>query len=201
MQSVKMAERHSKTVAQRVARQDEIRRMLARRFTPSQIAAELNIAPSAVSYWLRKLESDAQSAVADRATEIRAALDSLAEVEREAWAAWESSKGEVQTVTRALGFEAKGSVDLTTTKTEVQSGNPAYLNLVLACQQQRRTLLGLDAPTRAQEFVITELKAGLERLRANLTPALFQQVAGLLAGRAGDAVSHDGNDGIIDVDS
>lgn len=188
-----MAAPHSRTAPQKLARKDEVRRLLARRFTQSQIAEQLGIKQQAVSYWVQQLEADVQSAVADRAAEIRTMLDTYAEVEREAWLAWEASKGEAETKTHAIGFEAKGAVDLTTTKTEHLNGNPAYLNVVLGCQAQRRSLLGLDAPTKAQEFIVAELKAGLERLRANLPPALFQQVAGLLAGRAGDAVLIDGD--------
>lgn len=195
-----MAAPHSRTAPQKLARKDEVRRLLARRFTQAQIAEQLGIKQQAVSYWVQQLEADAQAAVADRAAEIRAVLESLGEVEREAWQAWEASKGEVQTRTHAIGFEAKGAVDLTTTKTEWQSGNPAYLNVILGCQAQRRSLLGLDAPTRAQEFIVAELKAGLERLRAHLPPQLFQQVAGLLAGRTVDAVLVDGDDGDLALD-
>lgn len=166
----------------RVATKEEVRRLLARRYTQEQIAAELGISQPAVSRWKKKIEADAQAAAADRALEIRATLDSLAEVEREAWAAWERSKEAARTEVSESGVGPKGPMSKDRTTETYQVGDSTYLNVILACQTQRRALLGLDAPTKAQEFVMQELRAGLERLRHNLPEPLFLQVAGLLAG-------------------
>lgn len=198
--SVTLAAPHSRTPNQRTARKDEIRRLLARRYTQAQVAAELQVSERTVSYWVQQLEADVQSAVADRAAEIRATLDSLAEVEREAWAAWERSKQPVQVDLEESGHNAHGPFSKDRTTLRHQVGDPTYLNVVLGCQAQRRALLGLDAPTKAQEFIVAELRAGLERLRAHLSPPLFQQVAGLLAGRTGDAVLIDGDGAELPLD-
>ena len=88
-----------------------------------------------------------------------------------------------------LGSAKRIEIDKDTTTTKHQVGDPTYLNVILACSTQRRALLGLDAPSKAHEFIAQELRAGLERLRDNLSPALFQQVAGLLAGDHSGLVS------------
>lgn len=183
-----MAAPHSRNASQRAARQEEIRRLLARRYTPSQIAAQLDIAAATVIYWAKKIEADAQAAAADRAVEIRATLDSLAEVEREAWAAWERSKQPAQVDLEESGHNAHGPFNKDRTTLRHQVGDPTYLNVILSCQAQRRALLGLDAPSRAQEYIIAELKAGLERLRDNLPEPTFRQIARLLAGDAGGLI-------------
>ncbi len=169
----------------RAATKEEVRRLLARRYTQEQIAAALDISQPAVSKWKKKIEADAADAAADRGTEIRAALDSLAEVEREAWLAWERTKRPAVESRRERGSGPDGPIRKAQRVTKYQAGDPAFLQVILGCQTQRRALLGLDAPTKAQQFVMDELKAGLERLRANLPEALFAQVAGLLAGDAG----------------
>lgn len=184
-----MAAPHTKTASQKLARKEEIRRLLARRYTQGQIAAELSISQRVVSYWLDQVEADAQAAAADRAVEIRATLDALAEVEREAWAAWERSKEAARIEVSESGTGPKGPTAKDRTVDRYQVGDSTYLNVILACQTQRRALLGLDAPTKAQEFVMQELRAGLERLRHNLPEPLFLQVAGLLAGDTGGVVS------------
>lgn len=184
-----MAAPHTKTSSQRMARKEEVRQLLARRYTQEQVAAELGIKQATVSYWAEKIEADAQAAAADKAVEIRATLDSLAEVEREAWAAWERSKRPAETTVRERGRGARGRI-ATVKRTRVgQAGDSSYLNVILAAQVQRRALLGLDAPTKAQEFIMQELRAGLERLRENLPEPLFLQVAGLLAGDGGGVIS------------
>jgi hypothetical protein len=183
-----MAERSTPQPSTRVAIKEEVRRLLARRYTQAQVAAELQITQQAVSKWKKKIEADAQAAAADRAVEIRATLDSLAEVEREAWAAWERSKRPAVERRRERGSGPEGPIRKVQRTTRYQIGDPSFLNLILGCQTQRRALLGLDAPTKAQEYIMQELRAGLERLRAHLPEPLFVQVAGLLAGDAGGVV-------------
>lgn len=177
-----MAAPHTKTASQKLARREEIRRLLARRYTQEQVAAELGVTQRTVAYWVEQIEADAQAAAADRGAEIRATLTSLAEVEREAWAAWERSKRPAVKSQRERGSGPEGPVRKVRRQVEYQTGDPALLQVVLACNTQRRALLGLDAPTKAQEFVMQELRAGLERLRANLPESVFLQVARLLAG-------------------
>lgn len=184
-----MAAPHTRTSSQKLARKEEVRRLLARRYTQEQVAAELGIKQATVSYWKDQIEADAQAAAADRAIEIRATLDVLAEVEREAWAAWERSKRPAETTVRERGRSTRGRVAMVKRTRVGQAGDPSYLNVILGCQTQRRALLGLDAPTKAQEFVMQELRAGLERLRAKLPEPLFLQVAGLLAGDGGGVIS------------
>src|SRR5690606_20104253 len=138
-----MAAPHTKTSSQRLARKEEVRQLLARRYTQEQVAAELGIKQATVSYWAEKIEADAQAAAADKAVEIRATLDSLAEVEREAWAAWERSKRPAEATVRVRGRGARGRNALVTRTRVGQAGEPSYLNGILAAQTHRASLIGI----------------------------------------------------------
>lgn len=191
---------HTRTSSQRLARKEEVRTLLARRHTPNQIADKLSIKPQTVAYWIEQIRQDAIAAAADRAAEIRTTLESLAEVEREAWAAWDRSKEPGVTEKEEDGSSVNGPFSKSVKTTQYQVGDPAYLQLVLGCQAQRRQLLGLDAPSKAQEIIAAELSAGLERLRVNLPATLFQHVAGLLAGEPrGELPERPGEQAVIDV--
>lgn len=189
-----MAAPHTRTASQKTARKDEIRRLLARRYTQEQIAAELGVKQQTVAYWAQRIAEEAQEAAADRTAEIRATLDTLAEVECEAWAAWQRSCRPAESTVRERGKGPRGSIARVQRTRTGQAGDPSFLHVILACTHQRRALLGLDAPTKAQQFVMDELRAGLERLRANLPEPLFLQVAGLLAGRTGGGVAATGSE-------
>lgn len=195
-----MAAPQTRTPAQRLARKEEVRTLLARRYTQTQIAERLGVKQQAVSLWVKQIEADAIAAAADRAVEIRTTLESLAEVEREAWAAWDRSKEPGVTEKEEDGSSVNGPFSKSVKTTQYQVGDPAYLQLVLGCQAQRRQLLGLDAPSKAQEIIAAELSAGLERLRVNLPATLFQHVAGLLAGEPrGELPERPGEQAVIDV--
>lgn len=132
----------------RVAMKEEVRRLLARRMTQAEIGEQLGVSQQAISAWKRKIEADAQAAAADRAAEIATTLETLTELEREAWAAWERSKQPGVTEVSESGHSPKGSTSKGRTTTEHQVGDASYLSQVQQALQQRRALLGLDAPIR-----------------------------------------------------
>lgn len=136
--------------------------------TQAQIAAQLAVSQQTISAELRRLRDEWRKRAAgsfdERQAEQLARLDS---VERTAWAAWERSLGErtrsrtrrserpqrPQTITNATGLTEIVPVppavvtDATVERTE-RDGNPAYLQQIGWCLEQRAKLLGLYAPTK-----------------------------------------------------
>lgn len=78
---------------------------------------------------------------------IAAELNKLDVIEKEAWWAWERSKGrreETQTE-RVDGRSSRAKVSV---KTHDRDGDPRFLEVIRACIEDRRKLLGLDEPTK-----------------------------------------------------
>jgi hypothetical protein len=71
-------------------------------------------------------------------------LQKLDKVEREAWAAWDRSQKPAQSAV----ISGEGAGQRTRKSVKNQNGDLRALELVLKCNQARRTMLGLDAPTR-----------------------------------------------------
>ncbi len=67
-------------------------------------------------------------------------LSKLDKIEAELWDAWERSKKRIVSKIRQSGLK--------TERSEIFTGNPRYLDLVLSVQQRRAKLLGLDAPVK-----------------------------------------------------
>jgi len=86
-------------------------------------------------------------------------LERLNAIEREAWQAWEASKQPA----KLLRKTSRGDADTGATTQQIadQTGNPAFLNVVRQCVQDRRDLLGLDAPKRAELAVTAGDLSGL----------------------------------------
>lgn len=107
-----------------------------------------------VHYELVKLRKQwRQAALVDRNTAVAKELAGLQAQEDELWIAWERSKldAQSQTVDREsvkIGKEKlKGTIIKEKTTTEGQSGEAAFMRLILEIRDQRRHLLGLDAET------------------------------------------------------
>lgn len=63
-------------------------------------------------------------------------------VEQAAWAAWEKSQQNAET----LRARVSGGAQQTEKVSKGQAGDPQFLRVVLGCVEQRRALLGLDPP-------------------------------------------------------
>lgn len=117
--------------------------------TQAAIAEQTGVTNQQISYdlrilqrrWLEQAKGDIDAA---RAKEL-AKLDNL---EREYWAAYERSKVTREEQTEAA-FERDGILTVRRSKkTRERDGNPDYLAGVMACIQQRCTILGLNAAGR-----------------------------------------------------
>jgi len=74
-------------------------------------------------------------------------------IEVEAWKAWKRSVGIHEVVTRKTGMKPGGDggeIDETSEKRERLAGDPRFLDVAGRCVEQRRKILGLDAPTKSE---------------------------------------------------
>ena len=95
-----------------------------------------------------------QSAIVERTAAVAKELAGLQAQEDELWKAWERSKQDAVTKTTEKNdikvgqTKVKGAkASKSTTRTEGQCGEAAYMKLILDIRDQRRKLLGIDAPT------------------------------------------------------
>lgn len=83
-------------------------------------------------------------------------LSKLAEIEREAWEAWEKSKQDSvvkymeETGGDGEGEKAKRGAKKKSMRQQSSAGDPQYLRLAMEASKHRREMLGLDAPTRQE---------------------------------------------------
>jgi len=84
---------------------------------------------------------------------IQRELSRIDYIEMEALKAWQRSIGpHIKTVEKSgtrPGVEGGGSFDETTEHTEELAGDPRFLDVMNKCVEQRRKILGLDAPSRS----------------------------------------------------
>ncbi len=113
--------------------------------TQAQIARQLGVAQSTVSADLKAIRREwRDSRIRDFDEAVAIELKKLEHLEREAWWGWERTQqpAESTKVTQdGSGKKAEKTV-------KQQQGNPRFLEQVHRCIAGRRTLLGLDAPTR-----------------------------------------------------
>lgn len=120
-----------------------------------EIADELGVDIAAVRSDLTHL-SKQWKREAKRSTDklIREQLGRLSTLEAEYWEAWEASKKPTTKTSKQTkkstknGDETTAKVDTTTT-----SGDPRFLEGVHKCIEQRRKLLGLDAPEKTESII------------------------------------------------
>jgi hypothetical protein len=116
----------------------------------SQIARELRVDKAQISRdftHIRKLWR--QTYVEDWNAAKDEELARIAEIEQKAWLAWERSCKDVETMeVTGTSQGGKSIPDKVRKITKGQSGEPRFLAIILQCVEQRRLLLGLDAPKK-----------------------------------------------------
>lgn len=148
-----------------------------------EIAKELGLSQGQISQDLAEVLRRWRAEAAETIDAIKQReLDKINNLEVEYWHAWELSLKDatgttVETKTVALKASADGgdAVELPAAETKTtkrragQSGNPAYLAGVQWCIDRRCKLLGLDAPTKQQNYNVdlsTLTDEQLDRLEA-----------------------------------
>lgn len=116
--------------------------------TLAEIGAKLGVHTSAICRDIKAARQvwreDAADAVESMVAEQLQKIDA---VERRAMRAWERSTEDKEIVTQKVDAEGKREV---TKRTEGQAGCPAFLGIQLDCIEQRRKILGIDAPQRSE---------------------------------------------------
>ncbi len=150
-----------RTVFQREADYERITSLYLRGWRQVDIAAELGIVQSQVSYDLRVIQDRwKKNSIIDMDEAKQRELSRIDELERECWQAWEDSKKE-RTKTRQESTgkkknDGKMEVVRATMERETGAGNPAFLSGVMSCIAERNKLLGLY-PTKSEQQKPPEL--------------------------------------------
>ncbi len=114
----------------------------------AEIAKEVNVDRGTVSRDLKAVEAEwVKSGVTDLNTAKARELAKNDEVERQAWAAWERSCRDLETMeVTGTSQGGKSRPEKVKKVTKGRPGDPRFLDIVLDCVKQRREILGLDAP-------------------------------------------------------
>lgn len=113
--------------------------------TQSQIARELGVSQSTVSVDLKAIRREwRDSRIRDFDEAVSIELKKLDHLEREAWSGWERSQQPAESTKVTQDGSGKKAEKIV----KQQQGDPRFLEQVHRCIVSRRTLLGLDAPTR-----------------------------------------------------
>ena len=140
---------------QREADYERITSLYLRGWRQADIAAELGLTQQQVSYDLRTIQKRWRESTTMNLDEAKQKeLSRIDELEREFWAAWESSKTERtkarQETDGTKDRSGKPIVKKSSMEKEQRDGNPAFLQGVLSCIDRRCKLLGLDAPEKSE---------------------------------------------------
>jgi transposase-like protein len=143
----------------------EMVQLLRRGWTKAAIAEKFGLHPSQISYDWKRVLTRVQDDMRDEAgLAVAAQLERNAEVEREAWQAWEKSKQPgvkhvKESRRRQVKVEAKGDDTPPATESvmepereivtaEGRVGDPRFLTLVQHCQEVERDLKGITPATQ-----------------------------------------------------
>jgi hypothetical protein len=119
-------------------------------------------------------------------------LERLDQLEREAWQAWEKSKGAHETTTTEQTSTGAGERVKAAIRKDEQCGDPRYLTVVQWCVEQRCRLLGLHAPHKGapaapdgcEAPLIQIVEVALSNGRADGPPANQLEHSGRTDGKA-----------------
>ncbi|QDU44564.1 hypothetical protein Mal52_30480 [Symmachiella dynata] len=126
-------------------RRQEVAEMYLQGSTQAAIARQLAVSQATVSNDLKAIRQDwKESGIRDFEEAVGQELHKLQLLEREAWDGWRRSQLSLET-TRVT---QTGSDKKAEKSSRQQHGDPRFLELVQRTISSRRSLLGLDAPTR-----------------------------------------------------
>jgi hypothetical protein len=115
----------------------------------TELGQRIGVNRSTISRDLRVLNDRWKaSAVRDLDAAKGQELERLDQLEREAWQAWEKSKGAHESTTTEQTSTGAGERVKAAIRKDEQCGDPRYLAVVQWCIEQRCKLLGLNAPHR-----------------------------------------------------
>ncbi len=165
------------------ARREQVAERLLMGNTYRQIAKDLNLRST------KPVSDDIAALIAEWRREQTRSIDEwvtvelakVARIEAEAWAGWQASQKDAETVSTetlqvVLGRTKKGvevpAVQTRTTRTvKGQAGDPRFLDTILKCVVRRCDLLGLDKPRKLDLGNGTVVFLMPDNGRGNATPS------------------------------
>jgi hypothetical protein len=166
-----MTSRRAKKVAIDQRRQ-EVAHRYVRGQSQTEIALELGVTQGTISTDLKAIRQQwRESAVRDFDLAREEQLRGIDAVQLEAWQAWDRSKKPHQEAT----VEGEGQKQKTRKRVRNQNGDPRYLEVVLRCIHGRRTLLGLDAPTKIAPTTPDGKPLSFEQRQANIMSIMIEK--------------------------
>lgn len=149
------------------------RRYLCLHQTEARIAEDLGVSQSQISRDIGELVKRWRASSLANVEEAKTKeLERLYQLEKEAWEAWSRSQEDAET--RITRNGEKGSSE--ERRIEGRVGDPRFLDDVLKCIEQRRKILGLDAPDKHQ---IKEEPREIKLDLSNLPTDVLEFIAGL----------------------
>ena len=136
-------------------RRRRVARMALEGMNQTEIAEELGVDSSTIQQDLARMKErwiKESKEITDEL--IRQQLGRISLLEQEYWDGWDRSQEQTIKITKGTkrskknGDESLAKVDKTTT-----AGDPRFLNGVANCIEQRRKLLGLDAPEKTESTI------------------------------------------------
>ncbi len=138
-----------------------------------EIGQELNLAQSTICKDLEHIRTAwRESSIRDFDAQRDLEIARLNQIEKESWAAWERSQQPAQT---AVVSGAAGSQTAKRTLRH-QCGNPRFLELALRCNEERRKLLGLDAPLKIAPVTPDSRPLTIEQRRTHIFAIMREQL-------------------------
>jgi hypothetical protein len=153
---------------------ERITEMYLRGKFQTEIAVVLEVSQSQIAYDVGIIQKRwQQSSLVNWGEAKQRELARIDSLEREYWSAWEASKTERtksrQETDGTLSKDKKPTVKKASIEKEQRDGNPAFLDGVMRCITERCKILGLNAPTKNQNFNVdlsTLTDEQLDRLEA-----------------------------------
>jgi predicted transcriptional regulator len=164
-----------------VQRRQKVAELYLQGWQQDAIAKELGLRQPMISEDLAKIrQAWRESAIRDFDAARDLELERLNRIEREAWSGWQRSQQPTQSATvdgEAGSQKAKRTV-------RHQYGDPRFLDIVLRCNEARRKLLGIDAPTKIAPTLPDGQPLTLEERRIHINAIMTEYfgVAALLPG-------------------
>ena len=160
-----------------VQRRQKVAELYLQGWQQDAIAKELGLRQPMISEDLAKIrQAWRESAIRDFDAARDLELERLNRIEREAWAGWQRSQQPTQSATvdgEAGSQKAKRTV-------RHQYGDPRFLDIVLRCNEARRKLLGIDAPTKIAPTLPDGQPLTLEERRIHIN-AIMTEYFGVAA--------------------
>ena len=152
-----------RTEVQRELDKAEMMKMLARGASRRQVAEHLGVSIEQVGYDYRLVMKElAANTTEDAAVVRQVKLEEIAELKREAWQAWEKSKGQRIKVTRST-FEGNNGIREQVTEERVDAcGNPQFLAVLDRLITAERELMGLNPPKEVKADVNATVTHGID---------------------------------------